>query len=150
MNTLGVVGGLGPRPTSDFYTSVIERVAQYGQGQLPRMIVYSVPMPANIETALVRGESTIIHNYTQSLKMILGEATQLKAFFLLPTTSLSCTGGRKGKLSAPIKTPFNFAQEDIHPIAAKILSRLLRSNRVPFRPGCRKIVKQLLCRAHPP
>ncbi len=90
MNTLGVVGGLGPQATSDFYISVIKRVALYGQGQLPPMVVYSVPMPANLETALIRGETHIIQHHMPNLKTLLGEAAQHFVLSGITTVAMVC------------------------------------------------------------
>ncbi|MBI3361683.1 MAG: amino acid racemase [Chloroflexi bacterium] len=56
--TMGIIGGVGPGSTAVFYRNVVRRHAQRAGGRLPALIVYSLPMEPQIETAMLEAGAT--------------------------------------------------------------------------------------------
>ena len=51
----GIIGGVGPRATVAFYSTLIDLVASRSSGHLPRLLIYSVGMTADIENSFLAG-----------------------------------------------------------------------------------------------
>ena len=56
MKTLGIIGGLGPETTSEFYLDIVFSSYKKSKKARPGIIIASVPLPYKIE------EELIIHN----------------------------------------------------------------------------------------
>ncbi|MEK9164861.1 MAG: amino acid racemase [Chloroflexota bacterium] len=53
--TVGVIGGVGPGGTAVFYTKVVRQYAERQGGDQPPLLIYSLPMEAQIESAMLNG-----------------------------------------------------------------------------------------------
>jgi aspartate racemase len=53
--SVGLIGGVGPGSTAAFYQTVVSRYAAAHGGDQPALLIYSVPMAADIETAILNG-----------------------------------------------------------------------------------------------
>lgn len=49
MQTVGIIGGLGPETTAKFYLEIIKRFEQRDRGQRPAMLIWNVPLAYSIE-----------------------------------------------------------------------------------------------------
>jgi aspartate racemase len=56
--TVGIIGGLGPGATADFYRAVVRRYAERHGGDQPALLLYSVPLAAAVEHALLHDGQT--------------------------------------------------------------------------------------------
>lgn len=54
---VGLIGGVGPGSTAAFYLNVVRRYAARHGGDQPALLVYSVPMEAQIEAAILNGST---------------------------------------------------------------------------------------------
>ncbi len=43
MEVIGIIGGVGPMATAQFYTHLCEKVAHHTEGQIPELIIYNLP-----------------------------------------------------------------------------------------------------------
>lgn len=57
-NTVGLIGGVGPGSTATFYQNVVRRYAARHGGDQPALLIYSVPMAADVEAAILNGATT--------------------------------------------------------------------------------------------
>ncbi len=53
MNTVGVLGGLGPETTAHFYLNVISKCYQMTQEQRPPILIWSIPLKYKIEEEIL-------------------------------------------------------------------------------------------------
>ncbi len=53
MKAVGIIGGLGPETTSEFYMSIIKRNSERSNSH-PRILVHNVPMPFSLEEDIVK------------------------------------------------------------------------------------------------
>jgi aspartate racemase len=53
--TVGLIGGVGPGATAAFYQNVVRRYGARHGGDQPALLIYSVPMEATIEAAILNG-----------------------------------------------------------------------------------------------
>ncbi len=59
MKTAGIVGGLGPETTAEFYRMIIRRAREVYTEAYPRVLIHSIPVPFELERSMVtegRGE----------------------------------------------------------------------------------------------
>ena len=57
MKTVGIIGGLGPETTSEFYLELIFSCQKLNRVNRPPILIYSVPLPYDIEEdAITRGK----------------------------------------------------------------------------------------------
>lgn len=67
MKTVGIIGGLGPETTAEFYLDIIFSCQKLSRTQRPPLVISSVPLPYNIEDdAIAKNtgiESVTISNY---------------------------------------------------------------------------------------
>ena len=88
MKTLGIIGGLGPETTSEFYLDVIFSCQKKDKTNRPHIIIGSVPLPYNIE------EDAIAKNIgiERCLPYLTNEAQTLEKagadFIVMPCNSL--------------------------------------------------------------
>ncbi len=56
--TVGVIGGVGPGATAAFYRNVVQKYAARTDNNLPALLIYSIPMEADIEQAILNGATS--------------------------------------------------------------------------------------------
>lgn len=88
MKTVGVIGGLGPETTSEFYLELIFSSKKLNNESYPPVLIYSVPLPYFVEEeAIVKGVGT-----EQCLPILIKAAQKLEKgeadFLVLPCNSL--------------------------------------------------------------
>ena len=54
MKSVGIIGGLGPETTSEFYLDVIFSSFKINKEARPSVVVASVPLPYKIEEELIK------------------------------------------------------------------------------------------------
>ena len=88
MKTLGIIGGLGPETTSEFYLDVIFSCHKKDKNNRPSIIIASVPLPYKIEEDAIAKNTGI----ERCLPFLLQEAQRLEKagadFIVLPCNSL--------------------------------------------------------------
>jgi aspartate racemase len=73
MKNIGVIGGLGPDTTAEFYKMVIRRSRRRFQKAYPRILIHSIPLPFAIERNIVRyerGEEEMYPYLVEGLKRL--------------------------------------------------------------------------------
>ncbi|MBU4274493.1 amino acid racemase [Patescibacteria group bacterium] len=56
MKTVGIIGGVGPETTSEFYSELILQCQNLNNTNRPPILIYSIPLPYDVEEdAIVRG-----------------------------------------------------------------------------------------------
>jgi len=88
MKSVGIIGGLGPETTANFYLEVIFRCQQLNNNQRPSVVIGSVPLLFEIERDLI-AHNTGIERYIPFLQ---NEARKLEKsgvnFLVMPCNSL--------------------------------------------------------------
>ena len=90
MKTVGIIGGLGPETTAEFYLSLVFGCAKISKEHRPAILTWNVPLPYEVEeSALVNGAG--VENYLPYLKEA---AKRLEAggsdFLVMPCNTLHC------------------------------------------------------------
>ena len=65
MKTVGIIGGLGPETTSEFYLDVVFSCQKKDKTHRPLIIIASVPLPYKIEEDVISkniGSQTIVYD----------------------------------------------------------------------------------------
>src|SRR6056297_3529720 len=73
MKTVGIVGGLGPDTTSEFYLEIIKRSGALITEAYPSILVYSVPVPFEVERNIVKygtGEEDMLPVLEQGVQLL--------------------------------------------------------------------------------
>lgn len=88
MKTIGIIGGLGPETTSEFYLDLVFSCAKKDKTARPGIIISSVPLPYQIEEDLIlRSEG--MERY---IPFLTAEAQRLEKagadFLVMPCNSL--------------------------------------------------------------
>ena len=88
MRTIGIIGGLGPETTSEFYLDIIFGTYKQSKEQRPGIIISSVPLPYQIEADLIErnegGERYIPYLITEAQRLEKAGAD----FLVMPCNSL--------------------------------------------------------------
>lgn len=88
MKSVGIIGGLGPETTAQFYLEVIFQCQKQNQTQRPSIVISSVPLPFDIERDLIQS-NTGTERY---LPFLTAEAKRLETsgvdFLVMPCNSL--------------------------------------------------------------
>ena len=88
MKTLGIIGGLGPETTSEFYLNVIFSSYKKNKEFRPGIIISSVPMPYKIEEEVI----TKNEGSERLIPFLVNEAKRLEVagadFLVMPCNSL--------------------------------------------------------------
>lgn len=88
MKTVGIIGGLGPETTSEFYLDIVFACQKRDRTSRPPVLISSVPLPYNIE------EDAIVKNVgiERCLPFLKQEASRLEKagvnFIVMPCNSL--------------------------------------------------------------
>ncbi len=87
MKTVGIIGGLGPETTSEFYLELIFQSQKLDKTNRPPILIYSVPLPYSIEEeAIVSGREE------NCLPFLVDAAKKLEKagadFIVMPCNSL--------------------------------------------------------------
>lgn len=90
MKTVGVIGGLGPETTAEFYLAVVFGCAQVAKEHRPAMLTWNVPLPYAVEeAALTKGAQ--VEKYIPYLQ---DAAKRLEAggadFLVIPCNTVHC------------------------------------------------------------
>ncbi|MCB0333590.1 MAG: amino acid racemase [Bdellovibrionales bacterium] len=88
MKTVGIIGGLGPETTAEFYLAVMFGCARIAKEHRPAILTWSVPLSYELEeAALVRGA-----HVEQILPILTDAAKRLQAggadFLVMPCNTL--------------------------------------------------------------
>src|SRR3989344_1185150 len=88
MKSVGIIGGLGPETTAEFYLDVVFSCYKKNKSARPSVVVASVPLPYRIEEdAILRGEG--IESF---IPFLISEARRLEEagvdFIVMPCNSL--------------------------------------------------------------
>ena len=88
MKTVGIIGGLGPETTSEFYLELLFSCQKLNKVNRPPILIYSVPLPYDIEEdAIARGKGE-----ERCVPFILDAAKKLEKagadFLVMPCNSL--------------------------------------------------------------
>ena len=73
MKTIGIIGGLGPETTSEFYLRLIFKSYQKNKIQRPPILMWSIPMEYKIENDLIQsatGEERYIPYLIEAAKRL--------------------------------------------------------------------------------
>lgn len=88
MKTVGIIGGLGPETTSEFYLDIVFTCAKLDKTTRPAIIIASVPLPYQIEEDLIL-KSEGMERY---IPYLTAEAQRLEKagadFIVMPCNSL--------------------------------------------------------------
>ena len=88
MKTLGIIGGVGPGSTAEFYLQVSYGCQKRNEVQRPGIIVGSVPAPYDVERDM------ILNNINRYTPLLVTEAVRLQNagadFLALPCNTLHC------------------------------------------------------------
>lgn len=88
MKTVGIIGGLGPETTSEFYLDLVFSCAKKDKTARPAIIISSVPLPYDIEEDAISKNIGI----ERCLPFLLSEAKRLEKagadFIVMPCNSL--------------------------------------------------------------
>lgn len=88
MKTVGIIGGLGPETTSEFYLDIIFSTYKKSKEQRPGLLISSVPLPYQIEADLIEkneGGERYIPYLTQEAKRLECAGAN---FLVMPCNSL--------------------------------------------------------------
>jgi aspartate racemase len=88
MKSVGVIGGLGPETTSEFYLEVIFQCQKRNDSQRPLIVISSVPLPFEIERDLIAtntGKERYIPFLTQEARRLEKSGVD---FIVMPCNSL--------------------------------------------------------------
>ncbi|MEV4442382.1 aspartate/glutamate racemase family protein [Streptomyces sp. NPDC049577] len=69
---LGLVGGVGPLATADFYLRLVEHHQRATGGAYPDVVTHSLPLPAALERAFITGTADATHH--AGITALLGDA----------------------------------------------------------------------------
>lgn len=88
MKTVGIIGGLGPETTAEFYLQVIAKTKTLNPHQRPLMIIWNVPMDLVTEESFIRG-----NDESQTyLELLIDAAQKLEKagadFLVIPCNSV--------------------------------------------------------------
>lgn len=87
---LGIIGGLGPRATCDFYASFMARVAARNNGGIPQALIYNVPMNPAVENAYLKQGGAGIDAMRPHVRRILSQAIDCFLLNGVKTSVLPC------------------------------------------------------------
>ncbi|KUK76987.1 MAG: Uncharacterized protein XD93_0608 [candidate division WS6 bacterium 34_10] len=88
MKTIGIIGGLGPETTSEFYLDIIFSTYKQSKKQRPGILISSVPLPYKIEEDLIErneGGERYIPYLTKEAKRLEKAGAD---FLVMPCNSL--------------------------------------------------------------
>ncbi|MDO8557545.1 MAG: amino acid racemase [Candidatus Jorgensenbacteria bacterium] len=88
MKTVGIIGGLGPETTSNFYLKLIFSCQKFNKLNRPPILIYSIPLPYDIERkAIINGKGE-----EKCLPFLIDGAKRLEKagadFLVMPCNSL--------------------------------------------------------------
>jgi len=103
MKTVGIIGGLGPETTSEFYLDIIFTCQKQDKSARPAIIISSVPMPYQIEEDAIANNSGM----QRILPFLTEEARRLEKagadFIVMPCNSLHVfINDIRGSVSIPV------------------------------------------------
>jgi aspartate racemase len=92
MNTVGIIGGLGPESTSRFYLTLQHLHANSSQSSRMKALIYSVPVPYCLEESTLTNKNN--NKVAQYLPLLIEAAMTLEAanatLIVMPCNTLHC------------------------------------------------------------
>lgn len=88
MNTVGIIGGLGPETTSKFYLETVFKCYEKDKNNRPPMLIWNVPLPYDIEERFIakaEGEEEYIPFLTDAAKRLEAGGAD---FIVIPCNSV--------------------------------------------------------------
>ena len=86
--SVGVIGGLGPETTAEFYLRVIFGYQKFNAERRPSVIIASVPLPFEVERDFIRSNTS----KERYIPYLIGEAQRLEkagaSFLVMPCNTL--------------------------------------------------------------
>lgn len=103
MKTVGIIGGLGPETTADFYLDLIFSCQKLSKTARPPIVISSVPLPFKIEEDLIFRNA----GSERYVPFLVGEAKRLEKsgvdFIVMPCNSLHIFIGKiRESVSVPV------------------------------------------------
>ncbi len=122
MKTLGIIGGLGPETTSEFYLDIVFSCQERENTHRPAIIISSVPMPYNIEEEAISKNKGI----ERFLPFLTAEAKRLEKagaeIIVMPCNSLHVF---INEIRGSVKTPvLSIVEETIKFLKKNNLNRV--------------------------
>lgn len=122
MKTVGIIGGLGPETTSEFYLEVVFSCQRLSSTARPGVIITSVPLPYEIEEDLIMKNK----GAERYIPYLVAEAKRLEKagadFIVMPCNSLHVFIGEIRKaVNVPV---LSIIEETVKFIKAKNLKRI--------------------------
>ncbi len=86
----GIITGLGPRATVQFYSSLMNKITRRTSGRLPRLVLYNVAMSPAIENAFLQGSVEEQAIPRQQVRALLNEAVEHFLANQVKTVAMAC------------------------------------------------------------
>lgn len=86
----GIVAGLGPRATVEFYSALMDTVTRKTAGRLPRLLMYSVAMSPHIENTFLQNKVDDKAPQRLQVRSLLNEAVQHFVNNQVTTVVMAC------------------------------------------------------------
>jgi aspartate racemase len=88
MRTVGIIGGLGPETTAEFYLAIVFQCSQAAREHRPAILIWNVPLPSSVEeAALTKGTQVELY-----IPFLQDAAKRLEAggadFLVMPCNTL--------------------------------------------------------------
>jgi aspartate racemase len=90
LNTIGIIGGVGPLATSLYRDSLIDKVVAATQGTSPEIIVHSLPIDAEIENAFIQGYEYVDTKIYMRTRRIMSHALETFMKRGIETIAMPC------------------------------------------------------------
>ncbi len=109
MRTAGIIGGLGPGTTAEFYMEIIQRARKVYPKTYPRILIHSIPVPFEVEQSIVaygRGEEEMFPLLSEGVCRLEGSGAD---FAVIPCNTVHVFHSQlQGAISIPL---LNILQE---------------------------------------
>ncbi len=103
MKTAGIIGGLGPDTTAEFYIETIKRARPVFSSSYPSIFIYNVPVPFAVERAMVQKgqrEEEMFHVLSAAVKSLEGAGVD---FVAIPCNTVHIFYDRlAGQMNVPL------------------------------------------------
>jgi len=86
----GIVGGLGPRATVEFYSAFMDAITSKVAGRLPRLLMYSVAMSPQLENTFLQGKVDDNAPERLQVRSLLNEAVEHFVDNQVTTVAMPC------------------------------------------------------------
>jgi aspartate racemase len=90
LKNIGVIGGVGPLATTLYYRSLVDEVVTVTRGKLPGVIMYSLPIDAEIEQAFIQGYDHMDKEINLRTRCIISQAVETFVQAGIKTVAMPC------------------------------------------------------------